>query len=190
MYHGNYIDHFMLIPARKIKAILKYFCTNTNPEFLGKTKLMKLFYFADFRHVKKYGRSITGDTYYHLEHGPIPSTILNLVNSVLDAQEEAILSDTIVIDFHSEKAMQKILCLGSFEQTDKCLFSESELEILELVCKEFGERNTKYIVDLSHMEAPWAQTKETEKISYTLAASDPDCLVDEELLRLVEKIEG
>ena len=79
----------MKIPKTKLKAMLRYFCTNTNPSFLGKTKLMKLFYFADFLHVKKYGVPITYDTYIRLEHGPVPSKILNLVNSIIDDNEQA-----------------------------------------------------------------------------------------------------
>jgi hypothetical protein len=68
-------------PIPKLKAMIRYFATYTDPRSLGKKKLMKLFYFADFEHVKKYASPITFDNYVHLEHGPVPSTILNLVNA-------------------------------------------------------------------------------------------------------------
>ena len=70
----------MVIPLTKIKAILLYFSNNTNIRYLGKIKLMKLFYFLDFMHVKEYGIPVTFDTYYHLEKGPIPTFIMNLVD--------------------------------------------------------------------------------------------------------------
>ena len=53
----------MKIPMPKLKAILLYFGTYTDNRFLGKVKLMKLFYFLDFMHVKKYGTPVTYDTY-------------------------------------------------------------------------------------------------------------------------------
>jgi hypothetical protein len=66
----------MNIPIQKLKAMILFFATFTDPRLLGKKKLMKLFYFADFGHVKRYASPITYDNYVHLEHGPIPSAIL------------------------------------------------------------------------------------------------------------------
>ncbi|NCN39598.1 MAG: SocA family protein, partial [Candidatus Aenigmarchaeota archaeon] len=74
----------MKIPTAKLKAILLYFCNYTDTTFLGKTKLMKLFYFADFTHLKQFGSPITYDTYVKLEHGPIPSTIKSLVDTACE----------------------------------------------------------------------------------------------------------
>jgi len=178
----------MLIPKNKLKAILRYFCTNTDPHLLGKTKLMKLLYFADFKHIKKYGRPITNDTYYHLEHGPIPSTILNLVNSTIDEVDGSILSDAIYIEQTPNSKIQRIKCYHPFQETDKKLFSESELEILCSVCKNFGNMGTKQIEEISHHESPWKETQETQKIDYSLASLDADCEIDKETLKMMEVI--
>lgn len=175
----------MEIPIPKLKAIIRYFCTNTNSVFLGKVKLMKLFYFLDFLHVKRYATPITYDTYVNLEHGPIPSKILNLVNSVADNEEGAILSDTISIERPDGTIMQKIKCVKMFSEEDKRFFSEREISILEEVCARFGNKTTKAIEDASHNEAPWRLTKETQEIPYTLAAQDADCLVEEKDIRLL-----
>lgn len=168
----------MNIPLPKLKAVIRYFCTNTDPAFLGKVKLMKLFYFLDFLHVKRYGAPVTYDNYVHLEHGPIPSEILNLVNSVADNEEGAILSDTISIERLDGAIMQKIKCIQTFTENDQRFFSERELNILKEVCTRFGNATTKTIEDASHEESPWKLTKETEEIPYTLAAKDQDCLVE------------
>ena len=58
-----------MITLDKIKSIKIYFAKNTNSQYLGKVKLMKLFYFLDFTHVKDYGIPVTYDTYYKLETG-------------------------------------------------------------------------------------------------------------------------
>lgn len=48
---------------------------------LTKKQICKLMYFADKEHLLRYGRTITGDTYYALEQGPVPSRGLNAINS-------------------------------------------------------------------------------------------------------------
>lgn len=177
----------MKIPIQKIKAMIRYFCNHTNNNFLGKTKLMKLFYFADFINIKRYGFPMTYDTYYHLEHGPIPSAIMNLVNSVAD-DPNAILSDTIKITRESDSPIQKISCLENFSKKDELIFSEQELAILKEVCDKFGNKNTNYIEEASHREAPWRLTKELQTIPYTLAADDNDCLMKKESIELFNKL--
>lgn len=172
----------MKMPLAKLKAMLRYFCSNTDPQLLGKTKLMKLFYFSDFDHLRKYGSPITFDTYYHLERGPVPSTILNLVNSVVDNEESSILSDTIYIEQTPISKLQKINCRERFTERDMDYFSQLELETMAEVCRRFSNKTTKYIVEVSHNEAPWANTKETDKIPYSLATNDPELKQDIEFL--------
>lgn len=172
----------MKIPLAKLKAILLFFSTYTDGRFLGKVKLMKLFYFLDFTHVKKYGAPITFDSYVNMEHGPIPSNIMNLVYGVDEDIDSSVLSDTIkiVMPEDSSTKMHRITGLREFNENDRKLFSENELETLSKVVERFGKKNTSAIEKASHKEAPWALTKFLEEIPYTLAAQDPDCLVSAE----------
>lgn len=178
----------MNIPIAKLKAILLYFANNTDTTFLGKVKLMKLIYFLDFMHLKTYGSPITYDTYVNLEHGPIPSFIKNLVDSAADNIDESILADTIF--FKQPQGTQMCRCLPKrkFTEKDKKYFSETELEILNKVCVRFGDKNTKTIEDASHDETPWKKTNLLDKISYELAAEDPDCHVTKEEISLGLKL--
>lgn len=178
----------MRISAPKLKAIIKYLCENTDPKLLGKTKLMKLFYYIDFTHIKKYGTSITGDKYYHLERGPIPSVIKNLIDGAEEEPDLAILSDTIQITKKADSNLCQISCLQDFTKKDEEYFSEIELETMKVVTEKFGSYSTKQIVDLAHSEAPWLKTKEVEAIPYTLATEDIDCKVSKEDIELLNKI--
>lgn len=178
----------MTISLPKLKAIIKYLCHNTNPNFLGKTKLMKLFYFLDFTQVKRYGVSITGDTYYHLEFGPIPTIIKNLVDSVSDDLGTALLSDIIQVNCNDGHDIHKIICLKPFTPSDKEYFSPVELQTLEDVVKKFKDYSTQQIVDASHKEASWRLTQDLEIIPYQLAAEDPDCRVNKQDIDLLVKI--
>ena len=56
--------------------------------------------------------------------------------------------------------------------------------MLESICARFASKTGKFIEDQSHKEAAWLETNELEGISYTLAANDPDCLVDKEEIEL------
>lgn len=176
----------MNISLPKLKAILLYFGTNTDPRFLGKVKLMKLFYFLDFMHLKKYGAPVTYDTYVNLEYGPIPSAIKNLVDTAMEDVDNALLADTIKfqqLQRNDGANMYRIVPTRKFTEQDKKYFTPTELETLEAVCRRFGDKNTEYVKKVSHEEAPWRETNPLETIPYTLATKDSDCLVSEEEIK-------
>lgn len=149
---------------------------------------MKLFYFLDFAHVKKYGIPVTYDNYVNLEHGPIPSTILNLVNEAIYDVDNSVLADTVFFEKPVNFEMYRMKALREFSELDEDCFKPSELEVLSAVCKRFGDKNTKFIEDASHQEAPWLETKLLDSIPYTLAAMDKDCIVDKEEIELLQSL--
>lgn len=180
----------MHLSIPKIRAMILYFATFTDPRLLGKVKLMKLFYFADFSHVKSYASPITYDTYVHLEHGPIPSIILNLVDAVESDLDSAMLSDLISIETKENSLQKRITTLRKFTEKDEKYFSPSELKVMKNVCDRFNDKTAKFIENRSHEEAAWKMTQELERIPYALATKDPDCLVEEEEIELALKVLG
>jgi len=178
----------MNIPRPKLKAMILYFATFTDPKFLGKVKLMKLFYFADFVHVKRYASPITFDNYIHMEHGPIPSTILNLINAVENDIDNAFLSDTLSVDIKIGSLQKKIVATRKFIEKDEGYFTPNELKVMQNVCERFADKTSKFIEDQSHKETAWLSTKELDDIPYTLAIGDPDCLVSKEEIELALKV--
>lgn len=178
----------MKIPLVKLKAILLYLANNTDPKFLGKVKLMKLFYFLDFMHVKKYGTPVTYDTYINLEHGPIPSAIKNLIDTADDDLDASALADTVRFERPKGTRMCRVLPNRKFTEKDRRLFSETELDILQKVCQLFGDKNTQYVEKISHKEAPWDRTSFLDKIPYELAAEDPDSDFNKEDINLALKV--
>ena len=150
---------------------------------------MKLFYFLDFTHLKMYGRPVTFDTYINMEHGPIPTGIKNLVDTSTDDIDHSVLSDTIACEWPEGIKMCRITPLRQFTEKDSKLFSASELEVLQKVCQRFGDKNTQYIEEASHAEAPWKETRFLQEIPYTLAAKDSDSRVSEEEIKLLMEIQ-
>lgn len=167
----------MNIPIQKLKAIILYFCENTDSKFLGKVKLMKLFYFLDFIHVKRFGAPVTFDLYVKLEHGPIPSTIKGMVDDAGEDVDHSALADTIDIERPDGTSMLKVVPRRKFSEDDRKLLSDNEMNVLAQVCARFGDKNTAYIEEASHREAGWQRTPMYKEIPYTLAAEDADSLV-------------
>ncbi len=178
----------MKIPLPKLKAMLLFFATYTDEKFLGKVKLMKLFYFADFLHLKKYGLPITYDTYAKFTYGPVPLTILNFINDVSEEGYESVLGDTVRIVQMPGTKIQRIEPLKKLTQREKDYFSKSEIEILETVCKRFYESNAEEIKEASHKEAAWNRTNLGEKIPYDIALKDKDCEITNEEMSLFMKV--
>jgi uncharacterized phage-associated protein len=180
----------MRISIPKLKAMILFFASNTDERLLGKVKLMKLFYFTDFTSVKKFASPITFDRYVHMEHGPIPSSILNLVNAVESDIDNAILADTFSVETKEGSHQKRIVPTREFSDDDRKYFSEQELEIMKGVCDRFFDKTGKFIEEESHNESAWKMTKEVEEIPYTLAINDGDCSVDREDIKLSLEIMG
>src|SRR4030095_14202545 len=65
----------------KARAALLYLASQNLPAF-DKGKACKLLFLADKLHLVRFSRPITGDRYWALEPGPVPSTLLCLLNQV------------------------------------------------------------------------------------------------------------
>ena len=170
----------MKISQAKVKRMILYFADNTDPNLLGKTKLMKLFYFTDFRHVKKYITPITNDNYVNLEHGPVPSAIMNLVEAVENDIGDSILGDTISVIERDGSNMKKVKTRRHFTEKDAEYFTKSEISVMKEVCEIFKESTGKQIEDASHNESAWLKTSLGEFIPYELGAQDSDSFVKKE----------
>lgn len=168
--------------------MMRFFASNTDKRLLGKVKLMKLFYFSDFGHIKEYGSPITWDTYINLEHGPIPSAIKNLVDSVEEDIDNALLADAVEIKKDKDSHLHRIMPFRAFTEKDNGYFSESELSVMKHVCVRFANTNARDIKEASHKEAAWRETSSLEKIPYSLAANDSDCQIPKEEIDLLMKI--
>lgn len=55
--------------------------------------ISKILYFADRDHLSRYGSLMTGDTYYAMRHGPVPSATYNLLKAAAGRRESPIPQD-------------------------------------------------------------------------------------------------
>ncbi len=88
-----------------------------------KHKTYKILYFADQKHLVKYGRPIIGDTYIKMDYGPVPSFIKNIVDEKINGLEE-------IVAVYNQHFI-KILQIPNIE-----VLSESDIECLQEAIEE------------------------------------------------------
>lgn len=149
-----------------IHAII-YFASNTR--HFHKIKLCKLLYFLDFEHFRQTGRSVTDLDYFAWPKGPVPVSIFNEIdNPEQDLAESVQFKETAI----KMGKMLEVVPLVPFEAK---FFSKRELNIMEMLAKEFSDTLADDMVEATHLEnQPWhkiynEQNKKQEHIPYELA---------------------
>jgi putative zinc finger/helix-turn-helix YgiT family protein len=126
-----------------------------------RTKINKLLWYMDFLCYKVYSVSISGNSYTHSTYGPTADDYELIISVMLkDAlidKDEVIAHDTV-----REQLKSLISC-------DKSMFSEDEIKVMDFVLNKFKDFKCGKISEYSHEEAPYKNTIEGQKISYTLA---------------------
>ena len=128
---------------------------------VGRVKLNKLLYFADFDHFEKYGTPITGDTYVNNNLGPVPMLVLEVLARMEHEKKVKVVQEQ-VFDY-VRYSLQPLV------PADVSVFGPTEMEILCYTVEKWGPHTAKELVIASHGEAPWIATRKGEKIPYPLA---------------------
>jgi uncharacterized phage-associated protein len=177
----------MIITNHRIKIInsIIYFANNT--KYCGKTKLLKLLYFLDFRHFKETGKSVTGLDYYAWGMGPVPKDIYEELSEKMKPDLKQAIQDL------PKEGFQKIRSKKKF---DPKYFSGREMKLLEEISFIFKDAKADDMVESTHLKnEPWDRTLkekgEFQKIDYMLSI---DCEIgsisyNEAEERLKERLE-
>lgn len=128
---------FGLDRDKAINAIL-FIMSKLGVEKSDKHKVFKIIYFSDQKHLVKYGRPITGDTYLKMQYGPVPSFIKNIA----DGNENKGLIE-----------LQGQYHLVSSYPYDEEVFSESEIECLMEAIEENKNISFDELTKKSHDKA-------------------------------------
>lgn len=140
-------------PYEKVIQALNYLVRKEKNE-INKMKLIKLIYFADRYHLRKYGELLTQDKYFGMKLGPIPS-ITKDVLSFNDFLDENILN--YAEEFIEQKGKYDII---SKKEVDKDYLSETEVEALEFAYKIFGDKDQYKLSEITHDYPEWINIKD------------------------------
>jgi uncharacterized phage-associated protein len=120
-------------------------------------RLIKLLFFADRYHIRKYGTLLTFDNYVALKLGPVASTTLNIIKREFEhlglkkAEREFIVSNSIL-----DKSSFKI----QFLAPESPLLSKSEVEALDFAVENFSRFNKYELIDITHDYPEWKRYKD------------------------------
>lgn len=123
---------FVYDPQKAVQAVL--WLLHKNNGSMDKLQLVKLFFLADRAHLAKYGRPIIGGTYYTMSNGPVCSELLDAIKKSLDG--------SITLEPNHKLTAKEI------PSTD--WLSESDLEVLEEIYKDYGHTDPFRLSDITH----------------------------------------
>ncbi len=117
---------------------------------LNQLKVIKMIFLADKYHLLHMGRTITGDTYIAMEHGPVPSLVRNLVYRIEDYLPEE--ARGIPDQFFT---LGPNYMIESKDAVDYDLLSVSDRAAIDFVISKFGELGYKKLLDYVHTLPEW-----------------------------------
>jgi uncharacterized phage-associated protein len=125
---------------------------------LTKKQICKLMYYADKEHLLRYGRPITGDTYYALEQGPIPTRGLNAINQEgrVPADDEALRS------YGKLEGWEFKIYRGA----DLKALSKTDIAMLEEIERKLGGCPAWRLEKMTHQEPAWRKAPQNGPMKF------------------------
>ena len=123
-----------------------------------KTKLLKEMFYTDQLYFKHTTVSLTGTTYYKFQYGPVPNHYEDILEYLIrnDYIEEIVKVD-VDYECHIIKPKRRI------KHTS---LSKEEINFVNQIKDYFKDFSVKDIVEYSHKEKAFTETKMYQKISY------------------------
>jgi len=172
------------LSEKKLKELIVYISTKCAEDTtFAKTKLNKILFFSDFLYYCKTGKSISGQSYIHLQYGPVPKEM----KFTLEEMEN---KDIAIAISQSGPFIQKRVV--ALREPNLDLFEPDMVShvdgIIQQVCFEKQIRAT-WLSRYSHNFMGWLVTKEGEEIPYQtvfLKNKDQQVITERENIRSCE----
>ena len=142
-------NSYMMNDTRKIIQALTYIAYQQPGHKINSMKAYKLLWLADRYHLRQYGRTITGDTFFALPHGVVPSDAKNVV----EHQATHIPTD----EKYRDKYIKRLgkYSFQAITEPDVMLFSDSDQEVLDKILQVYGALDQYELEKLSHKFPEW-----------------------------------
>ena len=116
---------------------------------LHKLKALKLVYFADRYHLRRYGRPVIGDEYLAMEYGPVPSNTKDIaeLGDFLGKEEREYARTFIRPNEHHSYSSERAV--------EEKVFSQSDREALAWAWKKFGQVARFELAKMTHAYPEW-----------------------------------
>jgi Protein of unknown function (DUF4065) len=150
---------------------------------IGKTdfhKVFKILYFAERKHLSEYGRPITGDIFYAMRFGPVPSAIYDILKAIRDNYGYSIDPQKFNKYFSVESVGGLYFVANIQNPCGDCL-SESEIECLNFSIEDNKALDFDQLKIKSHDYA-WERNKGNDMSVTDIAFAGG---ADEEMLKYI-----
>jgi uncharacterized phage-associated protein len=159
---------------KKATQALNYFSIKEGG-IINKMKAIKLIWLSDRLHLRKYARTVTGDTYFALPNGPVPSSTRDILE-----QNEISLSDDELKYSSEYLAIINRYSFKSNSDLDYKVFSQTDTGCLDTVYGLYGQYDQYQLRDLSHFFPEWKKYESAlnKKISSRFLMDELDFFSD------------
>lgn len=138
-----------------VEAILFVANKSQDPTF---HHIVKLLYFADRLHLRRYGRLICGDEYVAMKHGPVPSGVYDMLKAMRDGHEETRFPEL------NDAFQVKGYTVIPLRAPDLEWLSDSDIECLTEAIEDYDNLSFNDLTTLSHDDA-WQSADQDDFIS-------------------------
>ena len=156
-------------------------------ELLYITKLLKLFFYFDFISHRVQGKPFTGDVYFKLPYGPIPSFIKEHLDLLKEGNDE----NAELKDFDLESVFAEYFKTKKIQETNGYVvrvrdgveiprdefeshFSGWDNDLFSAIVEVFKGKTVKEVVEMTHRESPYVKNKRSDSVIDYLFAFDKD----------------
>ncbi len=137
---------FRANPEKALEALVYL----ANRQELPGWRMLKVVYYADKRHLEKYGRSVTGDRYVAMENGPVPSLTRDLI-AVSDFLPEPVAGEALTALERKRNAVNWNV-LHAKRAPRMQVFSRTDVECLDWALGTIGPMPFEELNQRSHAE--------------------------------------
>ncbi|PID55713.1 hypothetical protein CSB45_14730 [candidate division KSB3 bacterium] len=134
--------------SQKATQALVYFVAQEGGR-MNKMKALKLIYFADRYHLRKYGSPITNDEYFAMPYGPVASGVKDIAefSDFLGEQER----------LYALQFLKKVIAyeIGLVKSLEPDVLSQTDIEALSFAWKTFGKYNEFDLSMATHKYPDW-----------------------------------
>jgi uncharacterized phage-associated protein len=141
------------VDTEKATQALNYFARKQHDHIISKLDALKLIFFADRYHLRRYGRPVVGDAYFAMQYGPVASVVKDIVDAKAAPAVQRY-ADTFIMPIHNPSGPNP-RALRSLRDVDPDAFSQTDLEALEFAYETFFVNFQSKLVDLTHAYPEW-----------------------------------
>lgn len=142
------INAFMSMDTKKIIQALAYIAYKEPGHMIDNIKAYKLMWLADRYHLRHTGRLVTGDSYFAMPKGPVPSDAKHL----LEGQPTILANDANYMAAFLKPMGKQYQVVA---EPDAKVFSISDREALDMAYSVFGGMDADELSTYSHDYPEW-----------------------------------